>query len=251
MKILKKLFYFVWSLWAIFIWISTLIISCLGYAIIFLIGGKNADKAGLKLSRIWAKVGLFLSGIIVKVHSRENINPNQNYIFISNHRSQLDIPICAVGTPNYFKFLAKEELVKIPFLGYIIKRLYITVKRDNVRDRVKSFQKMRKEVENNTSIWLYPEGTRNRTDLPLNTFQDGAFRLAIDTATPIAMMVIIDSGKNLPAGTFFQFKPGIVHFYCLPPINTVGMKGAEANALKEKAYNEMYAFIKEKRAFHS
>jgi 1-acyl-sn-glycerol-3-phosphate acyltransferase len=143
----------------------------------------------------------------------------------------LDIPICAISTRHFFKFLAKAELVKIPLLGFIIRKLYITVNRNSLRGRVKSYQVMRDEISAGISVWIYPEGTRARTLLPLNSFQEGAFRLANETNTAIAIAAINDSGKHLPSGAIFPFRPGKIDIYWLITVNC-----NDLNSCKELSY---------------
>jgi 1-acyl-sn-glycerol-3-phosphate acyltransferase len=214
-----KILYGIWTFWCAIVWVITLLITTPIYYLIFALGGKNGDRTSHKLSRIWAGTGLFLCGIIVKVYNREILDKNANYIFISNHRSMLDIPVCAVSTAHFFKFLAKEELVKVPLLGPIIKRLYITVNRSSVREKVHSYQKMREEINGGASVWIYPEGTRSDELLPLSDFQDGAFRLAKETGKKLAVAAIVDAGRQLPPKAFFPFKPGVIKVYWLGIIN--------------------------------
>jgi 1-acyl-sn-glycerol-3-phosphate acyltransferase len=84
---------------------------------------------------------------------------------------------------------------------------------------------------------IYPEGTRNKTQLPLKEFHDGAFRLAMETGTAIIPALIFNTKKALPADKSFYFWPAKMELHFLPPvyINT------DENFLliKEKIYRLM------------
>lgn len=241
MTVLKKIFGFIWALWALIFFIFTLLIVTPLYLIIFLIGGKKAERNAHKLSRAWAAVLFFFFVVRLKVHGKEKLDPAATYIFVSNHASQLDIPTCALATDNFFKFLAKEELTKIPLLGFIIKKLYLTVSRQDKKDRARSMEKMILALKNNVSVWIYPEGTRNKTNRPLKEFYDGAFRLAVDSKHPIAVLTIVGAKKLLPPGEIFHFLPGVIHAYWSDPVEIT--ETTEAQALKEEVMVKMMYYL--------
>ena len=218
--------------------ISLLIVTPI-YVPIFLIGGKKATKPAHILSRLWARWVLFFSGTWLKVYNRDLLDPKQTYVFVSNHQSHLDIPACAVSTNHTFKFLAKEELGKVPLLGYIIRKLYIMVDRSSLRARVLSMQKMEKTLADGVSVWIYPEGTRNKTNEPLGPFFDGAFQLAIASQRPVAVLTIIGTGKILSSGQLFQLRPGRVKAIWSEPIQTKGMGKNDIPTLREMVKSRM------------
>jgi 1-acyl-sn-glycerol-3-phosphate acyltransferase len=191
--LISRLYQF-WCLLVVFI--SLLIVTPL-YLLIFSTQQHNRIQKAHSVSKIWAKFLLTCFFIPVKVIGKELIDPNQTYVFVSNHQSQLDIPLVALATGNVFQFLAKEELIKIPLLGYIIKNLYITVDRSSARARVKSYQKMKEAIANNISVWIFPEGTRHTDPHSILPFQEGAFRLAKDTKHPVAVLTIKGSNRIL------------------------------------------------------
>ncbi|PSR04230.1 MAG: hypothetical protein BRD49_05910, partial [Bacteroidetes bacterium SW_10_40_5] len=116
LKPISKLIKFIWAIWSLVMFLVSLIIATLIYVAIFLIKGSEGAPIGNKVSRAWA---YFLFGVFmikVKVHNREFLDPSKPYIFVCNHSSQLDIPVITIATQHFFKFLAKEELTKIPLL---------------------------------------------------------------------------------------------------------------------------------------
>jgi len=239
MQFFKSVFGFIFAILAGLLVIISLIIVTPIYAIILRFGGGNAVQTANILSKIWAHYVLFCCGARLHVFGKDLIKPKETYVFVSNHRSYLDIPVCAVATDNTFKFLAKDELGNVPFLGYIIRKLYITVKRQSLRDRVMSLKKMETELNQGISVFLYPEGSRNKTNEPLTEFLDGAFTVAINTGIPIAVCTIYDTRKILQPGNLFKLIPGKVNAWWETPIETKGMTKKDVPALKEKVRSLM------------
>lgn len=170
--------------------------------------GIARDRAGHRISRNAARVLFFFYATRVKVEQASRVKPDEVYIFVANHSSLLDVPAVAMVTPNTFKFLAKHELTKIPLFGYIIKNLYFSVKRTDKDDRARSMDAMKECLERGVSLFIFPEGTRNKTHEPLANFYDGAFKLALHSGKPMMVCTILHS-KKLLEGT--SMRPGTMH----------------------------------------
>ena len=174
------------------------------------------------------------------------IKPEQQYVFVCNHRSQLDIPLFAIACKNTLRFLSKIEVTRLPLIGYVVKRLYITVDRKSKEDRAKSVLRMQDSLlKEKISVVLFPEGTRNRTSEPLIDFKDGAFRLAIDTQLPIAILTIFNSGEFSPANKFMQLKPGTLKASWTEPIPTENMTQDDIPRLKERVRERILEVLKQ------
>jgi 1-acyl-sn-glycerol-3-phosphate acyltransferase len=232
---LKKIYWFLSGLFAFITTLLTLFIVTPIYALIFKFGDKNKGPKAHRVSQLWARFSLWLALSRFYIYGKEKIDPKGTYVFISNHGSLMDIPVCTSSCKNFFKFLSKESLTKVPLFGYIIKNLYITVRRTSMRDRVEAMKKMEAAIKSGISVWLYPEGTRNQTENLLNPFQDGAFHLAIATQTPLAILTVTGPSKILPPDGKFELKPGVIRVYWSDPISTVGMTKADVPMLREKA----------------
>ncbi len=224
-----------------------IVIPC--YVVVFnLISKERAPHVAHKISRFWASFLFIGFWIRVKVKGKELIDPNQEYVFVCNHRSQLDIPLFARACKNTFRFLSKIEVARIPVLGYVVKKLYITVDRSSKEDRVKSIQRMEDSLlKEKISVVLFPEGTRNRTDAPLIDFKDGAFRLAIETQLPMAVLTIMNSGDFSPANKFMQLEPGTIRAEWSKPIPTKGMTLDDIPKLKAEVRSILSHKLREGR----
>lgn len=246
LRILKTLF----GIYALLIFLASLLLITPVYFFIFLfLSEKKSPHIAHKIvSRTWAKfLHLFLF-VPLRVKNREFIDAEKTYVFVANHRSQLDIPAYAAACGNTFRFLAKAELTKIPLMGFIIRKLYLTVDRADRNDRNRSIEVMKKTLDAGISVFLCPEGTRNRkVEPPLLDFRDGAFRLAILTQTPVAVLTLLNTGEKLSPSRPLELAPGIIYAVWDKPIETKGMTLDDLPALKEKVRALMIGHLEEYR----
>ncbi|MEO5642799.1 MAG: lysophospholipid acyltransferase family protein [Bacteroidia bacterium] len=249
--ILLRFFKSLFGIYAALFFIATLLIVTPLYFIVFLcISEKKAPHIAHRIiSRSWARVlswGFFTP---MRIKNRSYIDVNKAYVMIANHRSQLDIPLYALASNNTLRFLAKAELTKIPLLGFIIRKLYMTVNRTDRADRNRSIEIMRKSLDENISVFLCPEGTRNRNDEPpLLDFRDGAFRLAIITKTPLAVLTLLNTGEKLSPLRPLELAPGPIYAVWDVPIDTSNMTLEDVPALKEKVRAMMIGHLNEYRS---
>lgn len=219
-----------------------IVIPC--YFIVFNFWSKEkAPHVAHKVSRNWAFITFAFFFIRTKIKNKELIDKNQTYVFIANHRSMLDIPVYAMACSNTIRFLAKAELAKIPLLGYVIKNLYLTVARSDKSDRSKSLEAMKRALDENVSVFLCPEGTRNRTHKLLLDFHDGAFRVAIKTQKPLAVLTVVNADKLLSPYRQFELSPGTIYATWSKPISTLGMTEDDVPKLKEAARQLMIEIL--------
>lgn len=238
---LRILFRNLFGFFALIVFGLSLIITSIAYVLVFTFASKQKAPhlAHRYISRNWAKFLFPAFGIRVRIIHKERIDPNTTYVFAANHRSLLDVPAYAIACENTFRFLAKAELMKIPLMGYIIRKLYISVDRKNKSARVKSMENMLNSIKENISVFLCPEGTRNTSSEPLLPFHDGAFRLAIAAQVPLAVMTIRNSDRLLSPKHPFALSPGTMECIWSEPISTVGMKEEDIPRLREMARAEM------------
>jgi 1-acyl-sn-glycerol-3-phosphate acyltransferase len=91
------------------------------------------------LYRLWARMVLRIAGARVRVHHAERLDPNANYVVAANHLSLMDTPLMLWSLPLEFKFLAKRELLKTPFIGwYLMRGGHLTVDRGSLRSSLES-----------------------------------------------------------------------------------------------------------------
>ena len=243
---MKKIFGFIWLLWAAFCFMLIVSPLTLVYALILVIGGKKYSMRCVWFNcHVVSPLLLKLMLIKLEVYGSEKVNDKDTYVFISNHLSQIDIISNASAVPQPMRFLAKAETKYIPFFGFMVKMIGIVVDRSSKESREKSYRDMADALNKKECLFIYPEGTRNRTDQPLKEFKDGAFRVAIMAQVPIAVQTLIGTRElNNPNG--FQLYPGTVKVYWSEPIPTKGMTIDDVPALKEKVKAQMMEHLQKK-----
>ena len=145
----------------------------------------------------YERFGLRLFNVHVKVVNKE-IVPNEPFILISNHRSNIDSFVIDKELKNKkMVFAAKKSLFKIPGFGRLIWRnnyLYLT-REDERKDYRELVYGASLINEESYSIGIFPEGTRNFTDEPLLPFLKGYLLLLNKTKKPLVIACLKDTHK--------------------------------------------------------
>ena len=236
MKFVKNILGRVFAFWAMIVFVITMLVAFIPIALAGLWPEPKQTGIFKVTSIIWMRVFFFLVGIRFTRKGKNNLARDVNYIVVCNHNSLMDVPISTPfipGRPN--KSIAKIEMSRIPVFGLIYKRGAVLVDRKNEESRKASYGKMKQVLELGMHMCVYPEGTRNKTNEPLQPFHSGAFRLAADTGKPIIPSLIFNTGKVLPRKTFF-FWPYHVEMHFLPPVD-IGTKTMEQ--FKEEIFKLM------------
>ncbi|MBX2961888.1 MAG: 1-acyl-sn-glycerol-3-phosphate acyltransferase [Cyclobacteriaceae bacterium] len=233
MKLLGKLYTF----WVVLVFSVFMILLLPGIMIPFLLGSRFS-WIGYKFLSIWSWIFSVLTFIRYKFHGKQNITKGKSYIFVSNHTSFLDIPGICLTINGEFRPIAKKELLKIPVFGFIVKAATVVVDRSNAESRRKSVEYARTILQRGVPMLIFAEGTQNRTKELLQPFKDGAFRLALDTKTPILPLVVIGAGKLMPPGAL-SLKPGIIHIIVGEEISVEGLTAEDKDKLKQRTFADM------------
>jgi len=173
------------------------------------------------IARIWAKSILFVSGIRVDVEGLANIEPSKSYIYMSNHRSNFDIPVLLGCLPIQFRWLAKAELFKIPIFGRAMSAAgYVKIDRSDRKSAFESIEQIAAKLKNGVSVMIFPEGTRSE-DGKVKPFKKGGFVMAVDTGVPIVPVILRGTRSIMTKGSW-RINPGDVTLSIEKPIDTTG-----------------------------
>ena len=192
-----------------------------------------------KLCTLWADIWMFLTGI-----RHHNIyafphDKSKQYIFVCNHISYLDGAVMVKALRQKLRVLGKVELAKVPLFGFIYKYAVVLVDRKDAVQRMQSVKTLRSVLKRKISVFIFPEGTFNLTHKPLKEFYNGAFRIAIETQTPVKPVLFLDAYDRLNYKSIFSLNPGISRTVFLEETITEGMTINDMAFLKEKIYKQM------------
>lgn len=215
------------------------------YSIFFCLWGlflSLFDPTGTQVHRYcavpWAKGILQVCGIKVKVKGKAGLNPSVPRIYMVNHQSFFDIFILLAHLPVNFKFILKQELMRIPLLGPAMKGArYIAIERDDPRKAVESMNQAAEKIKDGASVLIFPEGTRSR-DGRLQPFKKGGFSLAVKAGCDIVPVVIIGSARIASKGSL-RIQKGWVKMHIGNPVLLSGSTKRDVPRIMEQVRAEM------------
>lgn len=156
---------------------------------------------------LWARPILYGMGCIPNVVREQWMDRGKSYMLVANHTSMLDIMLMLHVSKNPFVFVGKKELVKIPIFGFFYKRVCILVDRDSVKSRTGVYRRAQRRLDQGLSICIFPEGGVPDEEVVLDSFKDGAFKMAITHKIPVVPMTFYDNKKRF-SFTFYSGGPG-------------------------------------------
>lgn len=215
MKILRRLHYW----WSLFAAGALLLIFGPPILLVAWITGKH------HLVYPWANFGarnwLRLSGVKVLVTGKEHLDPDQTYVFVSNHRSYLDTATLFLHTGRRIGMLAKKELLKVPILGYGMGFVNVmAIDRSNRERALQTTEAATDRIRAGISFGVFAEGTRAKPG-ELLPFKKGAFYMAANAGVSVVPIAIKNTDKLMGKGTG-EARSGTIEFVILPPVPTAG-----------------------------
>ncbi|NVO10230.1 MAG: 1-acyl-sn-glycerol-3-phosphate acyltransferase [Bacteroidales bacterium] len=203
-----------WLVFFPFLIVNTLFFGVMAVIVSTLINQKAGSYIG---GVIWSRVNAFLTPMFVKVSGKENINPKQSYVIVSNHQSVYDIFLIYGWLGIDIKWIMKKELRKVPGVGFGSEKVgHIFIDRSNSIKALESINEAKRKLVNGTSVVIFPEGTRSKTG-ELGAFKRGAFKIAYDVNLPILPITVINTKDILPTNTI-NILPGCVKMVIHEPI---------------------------------
>ena len=213
MRISRRLHYW----WSLFIAGALLLIFGPPVLVVAWITGKH------ELVYPWAMFGarnwLRLSGVKVHVTGQEHLNPQQTYVFVSNHRSYLDTATLFIHTGRRIGLLAKKELLKVPILGFGMGFVNVmAIDRSNRERAFDTTEAATARIRSGRSFGVFAEGTRAKPG-ELLPFKKGAFYMAVQAGVPIVPVVMKNTDYLMGKGTG-EARSGTIEMTILSPVST-------------------------------
>jgi 1-acyl-sn-glycerol-3-phosphate acyltransferase len=124
----------------------------------------NGHFWGYWPGHMWGKIILKMFLIPVKVEGRENLEKKQSYVFVANHQGSFDIFLIYGHLNRNFKWMMKQQLRKVPFLGYACAKSHqIFVDKRGPSKIRKTYEEAREILKEGYSVTVFPEGARSFT----------------------------------------------------------------------------------------
>jgi 1-acyl-sn-glycerol-3-phosphate acyltransferase len=226
----------IWTGYAVllFLVLMTLSLPVLGFNMAVSPGKRALRRNIWYLHHPFTDAFLALIGIRLDVKGKELIDRKQSYVIVGNHCSSLDFIVNAAAFPGIYRYLAKQELLKIPVFGWVVKKMCLIVDRGDAASRTRSVAALGQALNEGWSIFIYPEGSRNAGEQPLAPFYDGAFRIAVQTGAPVAVQTLVNMQKIAYSNGAVALRPGKVRVVWDAPIPTAGMTSEDIPKLKEQ-----------------
>jgi 1-acyl-sn-glycerol-3-phosphate acyltransferase len=164
-----------------------------------------------------AFAGVRLAGVRVETVGLDSLDTSRNYIFMTNHVSNLDPPIQIPLIPRRTSVMVKKELFKTPILGPAMRMAsLVPVDRGNRDAGIEAVRAAKAVVAQGINMTIYVEGKRS-FDGKLLPFKKGPFYLAMECGIAVVPMTIVGTHYAMPK-TRFAIKPGLVKVIFHPPI---------------------------------
>jgi 1-acyl-sn-glycerol-3-phosphate acyltransferase len=217
-----------WSVWTWLVWIPVMGISTavLG-SCAWLLAWVRHEWA-FPCMRLWGRLLCALNFTPVEVEGLEHVQPGRAYVIMTNHQSYFDILAVCARWPAQFRWVIKQELRRVPFLGSATARMgCVFVDRRNREAAVASLRAAKPLFDRGISLLIFPEGTRRR-DGRLGEFKKGGFMVALDSSLPVLPVSLSGAYRVLRPGTL-ALRPGRVRIRIHAPVDTAayGLEGRD------------------------
>ena len=223
---------------SLFFWVACVILLAVLYLVMLalLIFTFPFDKQRKLLHRqcFWWSSAIIGLNPYWKVHvtGLEHIDPKRTYVIVANHQSLADI-VVLYQLRAQFKWVAKESLFSIPFLGWCLGLCkHISLKRNDRASIRDVYKEAIRYIRSGMSVLFFPEGTRSETQ-EMNLFQSGAFKLAISEKVPILPIAINGTRNAIPKGDWVMRSTVFCNLTVLPPVETGSLYHSEVSRLSE------------------
>jgi 1-acyl-sn-glycerol-3-phosphate acyltransferase len=243
MKIIDSIITFIRAtivlLWTLF---------CGLFGILILLLTFNPSRTQMFTTRyVWSPVLLGVCGVKVNLHGRENINFQEASVYVANHASQFDIVALCRVMPITLFYVVKQELKKIPIIGWYIHALgHIFVDRKNPESAKISMRAAAQKIKSGKNLISFAEGTRTKTG-ELLLFRRGPFMIVKEGDLNVVPIAIEGSRHVLASGSFSP-KPGVINIYIGKPISHNEYKNITVEELASLARSRVQAMLTDKKS---
>jgi 1-acyl-sn-glycerol-3-phosphate acyltransferase len=211
-------------------------------AVVYTALSASSKEIHFKCAVPWSRAILRISGVRVHTEGIDQIHPYSPYIYIPNHTSFFDIFSLLAYLPVDFKFILKEELMRVPFLNWGMRKAgYISISRSSPAKARRTLRGAVNMVKKGTSLVIFAEGTRSYDGI-LQPLKRGAFQLAVASGVPVVPVAIKGGNEIMPKGSF-KLKKGTIRISVAKPISTSNYRKEQMPALMERVTESLQGML--------
>ncbi|TMI91804.1 MAG: 1-acyl-sn-glycerol-3-phosphate acyltransferase [Bacteroidetes bacterium] len=243
-RVLKPL-QWIYCIYAFLLFVGIMLVLFPFVVISSFFGKIRGGNAIFRICMLWADIWFPLIFIFPKRKFETPHDKTKQYVFVINHISLLDAGILPKAFRQPVRPLGKVEISKLPVFGFIYKKAIVPVDRSDTANKSRSLRILKSIIGKGISVLLFPEGTYNQSHQPLKKFYDGAFRIAIETQTPVKPVLFLDTYDRLRYQDSFSLNPGKCRILFLEEVPVSGLGIYDTDRLKEKVFAIMENKLRE------
>lgn len=237
--IMKKVILFLYEL---LIFAPIFVLATIITAVIVMIGCLIGDQKfwGYYPPHYWSKLACRLALCRIKVVRHGELDPEQSYVFVPNHQGAFDIFLIYGYLNQNIKWVQKQELRKIPFVGKASEIAgHVFVDQANLKSMKDTIEKTEAQLGKGSSMVIFPEGARTKTG-KMGRFKRGAFIIAKEMNLSIVPVTVNGPYDLMKIGTFL-INPCKLEMIVHEPISTEGLTDENMpefiDGCREKVYS--------------
>jgi 1-acyl-sn-glycerol-3-phosphate acyltransferase len=193
------------------------------------------------ISRRWSRMILRTCGVKAEIDGLERLSGLSSYVAVSNHQSLFDILALLAWMPGEPRFVAKQELSKIPFIGYAMRHAgHVMIDRERGGASIRRVAEVAKQ---GFPIMVFAEGHRF-SDNQVHPFNDGAAWIGILTKLKCVPMAISGTARFYPRGARIVRPGQRMRIAIGEPIDTADMRGADREVLTRQLEDAVRALFR-------
>lgn len=221
------------SMW---IWVAMVSLIVLWLPLLGLIWLFDRNPVRFRTGRWFRRLGVSMvkcnPAWRVHVSGVENFEPGRAYVVVSNHQSLADIPLISL-LPWEMKWIAKVELFRLPFVGWMMRMAGDIPLDRSQRSGAPALLRAKTYLQQKCPVMVFPEGTRS-PDGDVKDFTDGAFLLAVKAGVPVLPVAVEGSYAALRKNSWRFGEPQDVYLTVLQPVDTGGLTSKDIVNLRER-----------------
>lgn len=241
---MRKVLFFLYEL---FIFAPIFVLATIFTAIVVMIGCLVGNRKfwGYYPPRYWSKLTCRLALCRIHVIRKGKLDPNQSYVFVPNHQGAFDIFLIYGYLNQNIKWVQKQELRKIPFVGKASEIAgHVFVDQSNLKSMKETIIKAESQLGEGSSMVIFPEGARTKTG-KMGKFKRGAFVIAKEMNLSI-VPVTVNGPYDLMKINTYLFNPCKLELIVHEPISTEGLTEENMQEFIDRCRDVVYSGLWEK-----